>query len=124
MTEAYSKAVNLSSKKGMDESLKSLKLSSKIIEKLMKSKKPLIPGKEFDIILDNKPRINQLYIYLTPKKFSKKILKMLDPNRVEFFSMVMYLGTLNLKGGRFEVRLGAIGTQTSDLVRAVIDKKK
>lgn len=123
ITETFAKAVNLSSKKNIDEALEFLKLTTKKIEALTKTKKPLMPGKSFDTILDLKPKINQLYIYLTPKKFSKKILKMLDPNKVEFFSMVVYLGLLEMNEQRFEVRLGAIGMQTSDLVRAVIEKK-
>lgn len=124
ITEAYAKAVNLSSKKNIDEALKFLKLSAKKIESVTKTKKPMLAGKDYDIILDLKPKINHLYVYLTPKKFSKKILKMLDPNKIEFFSMVVYLGLLEMSGQRFEVRLGAIGMQTSDLVRAVIEKKK
>ena len=124
IVEVYAKAVNLSTKKSIGESLKFLKLTAKKIESLAKTKKPMLAGKDFDIVLDMKPRINQLYIYLSPKKFSKKILKMLDPNKVEFFSMVVFLGLLEMNGQRFEVRLGAIGAQTSDLVRAVIEKKK
>jgi len=122
--EAYAKAVNLSSKKNLEESLKFLKLNAKKIESVTKTKKPIIASKEFDIILDLKPKINQLYIYLSPKKFSKKIVKMLKPNSVEFLSMVVYLGLLEMMNQRFEVRLGAIGEQTSDLVRAVIEHKK
>jgi hypothetical protein len=122
--DTYGKVVNLSSSKSVDESLKLLKLSPKKIESLVKTKKQMVAGKDFDIILDMKPKINQLYIYLSPKKFSKKILKMLKPDSVEFLSMVVYLGLIEMMGQRFEVRLGAIGEQTSDLVRAVIEHKK
>jgi len=124
LAEVYGKAVNLSSMKGIDEALKFLKLNAKKIESIMKTKKPMIAGKSYDIIFDLKPKINHLYIYLTTKKFSRKILKMLKPNSVEFFSMVVYLGLLEMNQQRFEVRLGAIGAQTSDLVRAVIEHKK
>jgi len=124
ITETYGKAVNLSSNKGIDEALKFLNLNAKKIEGASKTKKPMIVGKDFDIILDMKPKINQLYIYLSPKKFSKKILKMLNPNKIDFLSMVVYLGLIEMMGQRFEVRLGAIGAQTSDLVRAVIEHKK
>jgi len=123
IVEAYAKVVNLSSSKNVDESLKLLKLSPKKIESLVKTKKQMVAGKDFDIILDMKPKINQLYIYLSPKKFSKKIVKMLNPDKVEFLSMVVYLGLIEMMGQRFEVRLGAIGEQTSDLVRAVIEHK-
>jgi len=122
--EAYAKAVNLSSKKNVEESLKFLKLSPKKIEILTKTKKLMLAGKDFDIILDMKPKINHLYIYLSPKKFSKKILKMLNPDKVEFLSMVVYLGLIEIMNQRFEVRLGALGMETSDLVRAVIENKK
>jgi hypothetical protein len=122
--DTYGKVVNLSSSKNVDESLKLLNLTPKKIESLVKTKKQMVAGKDFDIILDMKPKINQLYIYLSPKKFSKKILKMLNPDKVEFLSMVVYLGLIEMMGQRFEVRLGAIGEQTSDLVRAVIEHKK
>jgi len=124
ITEVYGKAVNLSSSKGIDEALKFLKLNAKKIETVAKTKKPAIAGKSFDIILDLKPKINHLYIYLTPKKFTKKLLKMVKPDSVEFLSMVVYIGLLEMNKQRFEVRLGAVGAQTSDLVRAVIEHRK
>jgi len=124
LAEVYGKAVNLSSSKGIDEALKFLKLNAKKIEKATKTKKPMIAGKSYDILLDMKPKINHLYIYLTPKKFTKKLVKTLNPDSVEFLSMVVYLGLLEMMGQRFEVRLGAIGEQTSDLVRSVIEKRK
>jgi hypothetical protein len=124
IVDTYGKAVNISTSKGIDESLKFLNLNAKKIESVTKTKKPMIAGKDFDIILDMKPKINQVYIYLSPKKFSKKIVKMLKPDSVEFLSMVVYLGLIEMMGQRYEVRLGAIGEQTSDLVRAVIEHKK
>jgi len=122
IVEAYGKSVNLAIHKNINESLKFLKLSPKIIEDNIKKNK--IKGKEFDIIIDFKPKINQLYLYLSPPKTSKKLEKTLKPDKIEFKSMIIYLGDVLLFGKRTQVRLGALGCSCSDLARAVIDYKK
>jgi hypothetical protein len=120
--EAYGKSVNLAIHKNINESLKFLKLTPKIIEENLKKKK--IKGKSFDIVLDFKPRINQLYIYLSSLKKSGKLEKSLNPDSLEFKSMIIYLGDILLFGKRIQVRLGAFGCSCSDLARAVIEYKK
>jgi len=122
IVEAYGKSVNLAIHKNINESLKFLKLSPKIIEDNIKKNK--IKEKGFDIIIDFKPKINQLYLYLSPPKTSKKLEKTLKPDKIEFKSMIIYLGDVLLFGKRTQVRLGALGCSCSDLARAVIDYKK
>jgi hypothetical protein len=55
---------------------------------------------------------------------SKKISKSLKPNKIEFKSMVIFLGNVHLFSKSTELRLGAIGVESSDLVKALIEKKK
>jgi len=119
--EVFAKVINTSSK-GINPALAELKLTQTKIEKVALSKKPSISGKEFDIVFDAKPKIKQLYIYLTPKKFTKKILKGLKPNEIDFKSLVIYLGALRMKKEMYEVRLGCYGSESSDLVKAVVRK--
>jgi hypothetical protein len=123
ISEVFGKAVNLSFK-SIDETLKLLKISRAEIEKNILKKKSLVQEKDFDLILDYKPKINQLYLYLCPKKMSKKISKSLKPNKIEFKSMVIFLGNVHLFSKSTELRLGAIGVESSDLVKALIEKKK
>ena len=122
--ETFGKAVNISIKKGINESLKFLKISTAKLEERIKSKKKLIEDRSFDILIDHKPKINHLYLYLSPKKSSKKTLKTIKPNSLEFKSLVILIGEILLFGKRTQVRLGAIGPTSSDLARAVIDYKK
>jgi len=122
--EVFGTAVNISISKGVMDATEFLGLTVKKIEQAIKSKKPLIEGKNFDITLDYKPKINQLYIYITPKKFSKKIVKTLKPNDLDFKSMLILLGSVMLAGKKTEVRLGAYGVPSSDLVKAVIKYKR
>jgi hypothetical protein len=123
ISEVFGKAVNLSFK-SIDDSLKFLKISRAEIEKNILKKKNLVQEKDFDIILDYKPKINQLYLYICPKKMSKKISKSIKPNKIEFKSMVIFLGNVYLFSKSTELRLGAIGVESSDLVKAIIQKKK
>ena len=124
VTETFGTAVNISISKGVMAAVEFLGLTAQKIEQAIKSKKPLIEGKNFDITLDYKPKINQLYIYLAPKKLSKKIVKTLKPNDLDFKSMLILLGSIILAGKKTEVRLGAYGVPSSDLVKAVIKYKR
>ncbi|MDI6798538.1 MAG: hypothetical protein QMD12_00870 [Candidatus Aenigmarchaeota archaeon] len=121
--EAFGRAVNTSFR-NIEDSLKSLNLCPAKLEKLIKSKKFLIAGKKFDIVIDFKPKLNQVILYLTPKRWSKKFVKKLNPNLVDFKSMVTLLGNVPLFGKSFELRLGAFGISSSDLVRAIIKFKE
>lgn len=124
IVEAFGKAVNLSIHKGIDKALKFLELSEKELEDSIKSKKLLANRKSFDIAVDYKPKINQLYLYICPKKASKKLVKSLKPDEVDFKSMIIFLGGIKLFGRKTEVRLGALGASSSELVKATIKYKK
>jgi len=123
ISEAFGRAVNISFK-NVEESLKFLGLTPTGLEKMIKSKKFLIIGKNFDMAIDFKPKLNQVILYLTPKKWSKKFIKKLNPNLTDFKSMVILLGSIQLFKKNFELRLGAFGIQSSDLVKAIIKFKK
>jgi len=124
VVEAFGTAVNISLSKGVMAAVQFLGLPVKKIEQTIKTKNPLIEGKVFDITVDYKPSISQLYVYLTPKKFSREIVKTLKPNELDFKSMLVLLGSVMLNGKKTEVRLGAYGIPSSDLVKAVIKYKK
>jgi len=124
VTEAFGTAVNISISKGVMAAVDFLGLTAEKIDHAIKSKKPLIEGKNFDITLDYKQKINQLYVYITPKKLSKKIVKTLKPNDLDFKSMLILLGSIMLAGKKTEVRLGAYGVPSSNLVKAVIKYKR
>ena len=121
--ETFGKAVNISINKNISETLKFLKISTTKLEETIKKKKMLIEDKSFDVLIDYKPKINQLYLYISPKKSSKKNIKTIKPDSLEFKSLVILVGNILLFGKRTEVRLGAIGPTSSDLARAVIDYK-
>lgn len=118
--EAFGKVVNLSHK-SLEKSLEVLDLNKEKLEKNIKNKKFLIQHKDFDIIIDYKS-LGQIILYLTPKKWSKSLLKSIKQNS-EFKSMVVLLGTVKILKKDFEIRLGAFGVSSSDLVRAVIKYK-
>lgn len=122
--ETFGKAVNISINKNINETLKFLKISTVKLEETINKKKKLLEGKEFDILVDYKPKINHLYLYLSPKKSSKKTLKTIKPASLEFKSLVILIGSAVLFKKRTEIRLGAIGSTSSDLARAVIDYKR
>jgi len=123
ISEIYGRAVNLSFK-SIDETLKFLKISKIDIEKNILKKKYIIQDKTYDLILDYKPKINQLYLYICPKKMSKKISKNIKPNKIDFKSMVIFLGKIHLFSKSTELRLGAIGEETSELTKSIIKFKK
>jgi hypothetical protein len=123
ITEAFGKAVNLAQKKEIARSLEFLGLSNKKIENLIKRKKFVLESKEFDIVIDKKDKLKQLNLYLTEKKWSRKLLASLKKSS-DFKSMVIYLGNVVISKKVYELRLGAFGIPSSELVKAVIKFKK
>jgi hypothetical protein len=123
ITEAFGKAVNLAQKKEIAKSLEFLGLSNKKIENLVKRKKFVLESKEFDIVIDKKDKLKQLNLYLTEKKWSRKLLASLKKSS-DFKSMVIYLGNIVLSKKVYELRLGAFGIPSPELVKAVIKFKK
>ncbi|MEM5794497.1 MAG: hypothetical protein QXS48_00305 [Candidatus Aenigmatarchaeota archaeon] len=119
--EAFGKVVNLSHK-SLEKALEVLELTKDKLEKNIKNKKFLIPHKNFDLIIDYKPNSKQIVLYLTPKKWSKKLLKSLKEGN-EFKSMVVLLGNTKILKSDFDIRIGAFGIPSSELVRAVIQHK-
>ena len=89
----------------------------------MKKKKFLIEGKNFDIVIDKKDKLNQINIYLTERKWSKKLLTSLKKSS-DFKSLVILLGHLPVLKKVYELRLGAFGIESSELVKAIIKFKK
>lgn len=123
ITEAFGRAVNLAQKNGIAKSLESLELSSKKIEDSIKRKKFLISGKSFDIVMDKKDKLNQLNLYLTKSKWSKRLLASLKKSS-DFKSMVILLGNIPILNKVYEFRLGVFGVSSSELVKAIIKFKK
>jgi hypothetical protein len=123
ISEVFGKAVNTSFV-SITDSLRFLGLSEKQIEEAVKKRKFLISQKSFDIAIDYKPKINQLYLYLVSKKSSKKLVKSFKPNKLDFKSMVIFLGNIILFGKKTEVRFGAFGISSSELVKSLIKFKK
>ena len=121
--EDFGKAVNYSVKKDLEASLKVLELDSAKIEELVKKRNFFVPQKSFDIVLDFKPKFNQINIYLTEKKWSKKLSESLKKSS-NFKSMMILLGNLIIDKKLFQIRLGAFGISSSDLVKAIIKFKK
>ena len=123
IAEAFGKAVNLAQKKGIANSLEFLGLSSEKIENLIKRRKFILECKDFDIVIDKKDKLKQLNLYLSEKKWSRKLFASLKKSS-DFKSMVIYLGNIALSKKVYELRLGAFGVPSSELVRAVIKFKK
>jgi hypothetical protein len=123
LVETFGKAINTSFV-SVGDSLRFLGLSEGQIEEAVKKKKFLIQQKTFDMAIDYKPKINQLYLYLVSKKSSKKLIKSFKPNKLDFKSMVIFLGNINLFNKKTEVRLGAFGVSSSELVKSLLKFKK
>jgi len=121
--EVFGKAVNMSFV-SITDSLRFLGLNEKQIEEAVKKKKYLIQQNNFDVAVDYKPKINQLYLYLVSKKSGKKLVKGFKPNKLDFKSMVIFLGNIILFNKKTEVRLGAFGVSSSESVKAVMKFKK
>ena len=123
IAEAFGKAVNIAQKKGITKSLEFLGLSSEKIESLLKKRKFFVEDEDFDIVIDKKDKLRQLNLYLTEKKWSKKLLESLKKSS-DFKSMVIYLGNIVISKKVYELRLGAFGISSSELVKAIIKFKK
>jgi hypothetical protein len=123
IVEAFGRVVNLAQKRGIAKSLEFLGLSSEKIDNLIKRKKFVLEDENFDIIIDKKDKLKQLNLYLTEKKWSEKLLASLKKSS-DFKSMVIYLGNIVLSKKVYELRLGAFGISSSELVKAIIKFKK
>lgn len=122
IVDSFGKAINIANT-SVDASLKFLDLDKIKLEKLLKEKKFLVKGKDFDIVINYRPRSNQVNIYLSPKKWSKKLLQSLSKSS-EFKSMVILIGKVQLFMKSFEVRIGAFGIPSSELIKSIIKHKK
>lgn len=123
IVEAFGRAVNLVQKKNLEKSLEILGLSSKKIEASIKKKNFLIEGREFDVVIDKKDKLKQLNLYLCDKKWSRKLLANLEKSS-DFKSMMILLGNVVIAKKVYELRLGAFGIPSSELVKAIIKFKK
>ena len=121
--ETFGKVVNYSVTKDFESSLKVIGLDPKMIGNLIKKKNFLVDQKNFDVVIDYKPKLNQITLYLTEKKWSKKLLLSLKKSS-SFKSLVILLGNLIIDKKLFQVRLGAFGISSSELIRAIIKFKK
>jgi len=63
-----------------------------------------------------------LNIYLCDKKWSKKLLTSLKKS-YDFKSMVILLGKISISKKVYELRLGAFGASSSELVKAILKFK-
>jgi len=121
--EIFGRAVNASFK-NTNDSLKVMGVTLNGIRDAIESKKFLIENEDFDVVVDCKPKLDQLNLYLTQKKWSRKLLKNLKPDIVDFKSLVVLVGKIKLTGKEFDLRLGAFGFSSSVLSSAVIKYKK
>jgi hypothetical protein len=123
IVEIFGRTVNTASKDGIEKALIFIQLPAARIESLVKKKKYLVSYKGFDVAIDHKPKLNQINLYLTPSKWSKKLLKSLKKSS-DFKSMAVLLGNIQILKKNFELRLGAFGIPSSELTRAIIKFKK
>ncbi|MEM5879111.1 MAG: hypothetical protein QXU74_01290 [Candidatus Aenigmatarchaeota archaeon] len=123
IAETFGKVVNVAQKDGIVKALKILEISNKRIEDNIKNKKFLIELNNFDVVIDKKDKLKQLNLYLCEKKWSKKLLTSLQKSS-DFKSMVILLGKISISKKVYELRLGAFGIPSSELVKAVLKFKK
>lgn len=123
IAEAFGKAINLAQKKGFEKGLEILGLSSKKLETLIKKKNFLFESRDFDIVIDKKDKLKQLTLYLCEKKWSKKLLASLQKSS-DFKSMVILIGNFTIAKKVYELRLGAFGIPSTELVKALLKFKK
>jgi len=116
IVELFGKAANCS----LENALKTIKITKKKIESSIKKQDFIIKLKDYDVVVDYKPKINFLNLYLCQKKYSKKLLKSINPNTIEFKSFVVRLGGLKTGKNLLETRLGAYGFSSSELGKAMI----
>jgi len=115
----FAETVNAGS---IDRSLAKLGVDKQKLEQAIKSKKFILTDERYDIVLDYKPKIRYLNLYFVQKRNSKKLLGVLDPNDIDFQSLVVFLGKLRLGNELFDVRLGAFGYNSSELGAAMIGR--
>jgi len=115
----FAETVNAGS---IDRSLVKLGVDKEKLEQAIKSKKFVLDGEKYDIVLDYKPRVRYLNLYLAHKKDSKKLLSALDPNNIDFKSLVVLMGKLRIHNELFDIRLGAFGYNSSELGAAMLGK--
>ncbi|MEM5866558.1 MAG: hypothetical protein QXG39_01405 [Candidatus Aenigmatarchaeota archaeon] len=115
--------MNLVQTKGMEKALELLELNKKTIENCLKKREYLIQLKDFDVVIDKKDEFNQITLYLSEKKWSKKLLVSLKKSS-EFKSMVVLLGNIKIGKKVYELRIGAFGFPTSELIKAILQFKK
>ena len=123
LEELFGKTVNAFIA-NMEKGFSTLGLERKILENILKAKKKMIAGKNFDILVDHKPTINHLYLYLSPKKMSKKAVNEMKEKSLDFKSLLIHVGDVYLLDKSYELRIGALGSSSSDLTRAMIKYKK
>jgi hypothetical protein len=123
VVEIFGRTVNKASKEGIEKALVFLQLPIERIEDQIKKKKYLVSYKGFDIVIDYKPKLNQVNLYLTTNKWSKKLLNSLKKSS-DFKSMTILLGSIKILQKSFELRLGAFGIPSSELTKAIIKFKK
>jgi hypothetical protein len=123
IVEIFGRTVNTASKDGIEKALVFLQLPAARIESQIKKRKYLVPYKDFDVVVDCKPKLNQVNLYLTSSRWSKKLLKSLKKSS-DFKSMTVLLGSVKILRKSFEVRLGVFGIPSSELTRAIIKFKK
>jgi hypothetical protein len=115
----FAETVNAGS---IDRSLMKLGVDKQKLEQAIKNKKFILTGERYDIVLDYKPRVRYLNLYLAHKKDSKKLLSALDPNNIDFKSLVVFMGKLRIHKELFDIRLGAFGYNSSELGAAMLGK--
>jgi len=123
VVEIFGRTVNAAAKEGIEKALIFLQLPAVRIESQIKKKKYLVSYKGFDVVIDYKPKFNQVNLYLTSSKWSKKLLKSLKKSS-DFKSMAVLLGSIKILKKNFELRLGAFGITSSELTKAIIKFKK
>jgi len=105
VVEIFGRTVNAAAKEGIEKALIFLQLPAVRIESQIKKKKYLVSYKGFDVVIDYKPKFNQVNLYLTS-------------------SMAVLLGSIKILKKNFELRLGAFGITSSELTKAIIKFKK
>ncbi|MEM5855556.1 MAG: hypothetical protein QW472_04545 [Candidatus Aenigmatarchaeota archaeon] len=123
IAKAFGRIVNSVQREGLEKGLEILGLTRKKIELLVKKENFLLEGEKFDVVIDKKDKVKQLNIYLCDKKWSKKLLTSLKKS-YDFKSMVILLGKISISKKVYELRLGAFGASSSELVKAILKFKK
>lgn len=123
VVEIFGRTVNTASKQGIEKALIFLQLPAPRIETQIKKRKYVVPYRGFDVVIDYKPKLNQINLYMTSSKWSKKLLKSFKKSS-DFKSMTILLGSVKILKKNFELRLGAFGIPSSELTKSIIKFKK